>query len=275
MPYDHSNKIGNQGDLVKHAVLTACLRQLLATSKDDFVYAETHAGRPEYVLPTKGEWTRGIGGFSLNDAIDRDRDNRKEGIAGPLSDELRRYDDLFVGGPLSAGAKYLGSTGMAFRLLRDSGRAFQMRLWETDGGAHDDLVRYYRAWEQVQVAQSDGYDGLPGLEAGMVLVDPPKLDRDETDTLIQCFDRLPDSTPFLLWVPRASAYHGESQPPTESKASREFPDVMNNWSKCIGLQWYKWGHRTPGCWLAVSPDLEDTTSKVAKEVADIMGWTVA
>ena len=65
MPYDHSAKIGNQGDVVKHIALFAALRHLLKgrSADGEFVCADIHAGRPDYVLPEKGEWQYGIGPF--------------------------------------------------------------------------------------------------------------------------------------------------------------------------------------------------------------------
>lgn len=45
MPYDHHEKVGNQGDVVKHVALLAALDKDLENHKrSDFCYADTFAG---------------------------------------------------------------------------------------------------------------------------------------------------------------------------------------------------------------------------------------
>jgi len=60
MKYDHSAKIGNRGDVIKHAVLAAVVDRLLQDDDKPFSYVETHTGRAEYILPKGGEWRKGI-----------------------------------------------------------------------------------------------------------------------------------------------------------------------------------------------------------------------
>ena len=47
--YDHSDKIGNEGDVVKHAILCKLVEALLDQKKGEpFVYAESHTGATAY-----------------------------------------------------------------------------------------------------------------------------------------------------------------------------------------------------------------------------------
>jgi 23S rRNA A2030 N6-methylase RlmJ len=61
--YDHSNKIGNKGDLIKHFALTIAIKKM-ATGRESFSYLDVHSGRSQYDLPASGEWKAGIGKFS-------------------------------------------------------------------------------------------------------------------------------------------------------------------------------------------------------------------
>ncbi|HNY34810.1 MAG TPA: hypothetical protein PKK68_09165, partial [Methanothrix soehngenii] len=58
--YDHRNHAGNAGDVWKHFILLEAADWLLA-SGGSLAYAESHAGRPEYILNAPGEWQGGIG----------------------------------------------------------------------------------------------------------------------------------------------------------------------------------------------------------------------
>ncbi len=75
MAYDHANKVGNQGDLIKHAVLYTVVKNMLDTWPEGecFRYADTHTGHPCYVLPSGGAWMQGIGAFSRLPGIARQR----------------------------------------------------------------------------------------------------------------------------------------------------------------------------------------------------------
>ena len=66
MAYDHPDKIGNQGDLVKHYALYLCLKTLFEKHPADtpFVYAESHADRAESPSPMASNYPKAhIGGL--------------------------------------------------------------------------------------------------------------------------------------------------------------------------------------------------------------------
>lgn len=44
--YDHNEKAGNQGDVVKHTALLAAADALITASVGDFDYADAFAGYP-------------------------------------------------------------------------------------------------------------------------------------------------------------------------------------------------------------------------------------
>ena len=58
--YDHRVHAGNAGDVWKHFLLMEASDWLLKGS-NRLIYAESHAGRPHYLLKAPGEWEEGIG----------------------------------------------------------------------------------------------------------------------------------------------------------------------------------------------------------------------
>src|ERR1019366_8794046 len=95
-PYDHARKIGNKGDLVKHAALANILAELVNRQRDDvFLYAETNAGRPACALATGREWSQrgGAGEFSKARLLTADRKRRRLGEPARFP-ALTAYDEL-------------------------------------------------------------------------------------------------------------------------------------------------------------------------------------
>src|SRR5512138_2992478 len=58
--YDHRVHAGNAGDVWKHFVLAEAVSFLLSC-QSGLIYAESHVGRPEYLLDSRGEWNGGVG----------------------------------------------------------------------------------------------------------------------------------------------------------------------------------------------------------------------
>ncbi len=62
--YDHRVHAGNAGDVWKHFLLLEA-EDCLLNPDGSLIYAESHAGRPEYVPRAPGEWEGGIGKIRL------------------------------------------------------------------------------------------------------------------------------------------------------------------------------------------------------------------
>lgn len=273
MSYDHSTKIGNEGDLVKHAVLATAVNELVGrTGNREFVYAESHTGRAEYVLPERGAWRHGVGLFSDTTAVKMDRLWRSSGGA-PQWPHLALYDDACVGRALTAGMRYPGSSGLLFRLLRGQGLPLRFHLWERDVAACDDLVRHYHPWPEVAVNRGDGYAGVTALEtASLVLVDPPAIDAAERTRIRELLASLERRhVPFICWT--ACLTDRPADAATELDDSQAFhamtceagwPVVRVRWPLVFG--------QTYGCQLTVSRELADIAALTAEEVCTAMGW---
>jgi len=96
MPYDHSTKIGNQGDVVKHAVLYSSIVSKLQDAREDstFRYAESHCGRAAYILPNGGAWDDGIGVLS-----------RKSNESLAVAPMLQEYREAMLAKRIDVGQK--------------------------------------------------------------------------------------------------------------------------------------------------------------------------
>ena len=279
MAYDHSDKIGNQGDLVKHYALYLCLKTLLEKHPDDtpFVYAESHAGRAEYVLPEGGGWRHGIGAFS---------EFVRTGTAGAARGGLGEFDEIFIGRKLKTGMKYLGSTGIAFRLLRGGnsplhqpGRPFIMKLWEQSLPAVEDLTRYYHPWmpahassnpPPIQLVEINPGDGFAGVRAAgtlsFVLIDPPSVN--DAGKVLKLIARLQgNNTPYLCWMPRTSYERKDSRKSADFRSR-----VESSGGVCHGIQWPPMTATCFGCWLAGSQSLDDAIKQACDEIRGLMSW---
>lgn len=278
MPYDHSRKIGNQGDVAKHPVLAACLDWLLARSPKDepFTYAETHAGRADYLLPQDGEWNQGIGAFAVSAEVKADRQARRQGKSSMLG-HVGAFDERFVGQEMKVGMRYPGSGGIAFQLLRASGRDFGMNLWDIEQSVADDLTRFFHPWPQVVVACGNGYLGVTDrADLNLVLIDPPSLDTANAVTLMRRLREV--NTPFITWVPRTNRTGAEGSTATESETSLAFSaQAQQAGASVFGVEWYSTRPRIFGCWLAVDSSLADVAGDVLKQVVKVMQkeWRVA
>jgi len=276
MPYDHSTKIGNQGDVVKHVALFAAIRHLLEGWPTDqvFSYADAHAGRPTYRLPKNGEWRHGIGVFSELPALVEDRRDREStsglGVIG-------EFDQAFIRRDLEAEADYHGSSGIAYYVLQAASISFRMTLWEKEPTAAQEVGRHFQDDQsRVTVVCGDGYEG--GRTADpitLALIDPPTL---ESGPVLETLDRLNErGEPFLCWTPRTSRSFKPTTPggpgsAAEAGTSTRFVEEASKRGRCLRVQWYAWGHRTPGCYITVSAGLGGVVAHVVERVSSLMGW---
>lgn len=265
MAYDHSRKIGNQGDIVKHALLHNCVLHLVQklASDSSFVYAESHTGRACYILPEGGEWKHGLGLLSS-----------KTNDARSVHSRIEEYFRSSLSSRMKVGQQYFGSSNIVFRCLRSTSHKFRFELHETDVHAYDDLKRYYAPWlSDICLHNHDGYEGLSGLSsATLVLIDPPSL---EVQKIVNCIKRLQEKNiSYICWTPRNSSSNGNKQ---ESQAHAEFGqriDLGNH----IAVKWAEpsgAAQRTFGCRLTMSDDLKDIAEETTQQLTTLLredGW---
>ncbi|MEW4490750.1 23S rRNA (adenine(2030)-N(6))-methyltransferase RlmJ [Thalassoglobus sp. JC818] len=260
--YDHSKKIGNQGDVIKHACWVSLLVYALNQNPDGIV-ADIHAGRREYELPQTGEWKNGIG--KLAELIHEH---------SPLSSVLESYAGKFIAKDLAAGSRYFGSCGISQELIRNAGTNAQLWLCDTNEEVTKALIESFAGSSNVSVRNTDGYSLCMELDTNVtaVLIDPPSIETEQTVAAIEHLNKY--QIQFLCWMPRTSKYDRKEKRATEAGTSLDFITRCRGVATVHTVQWYKFGHRTPGCTLAVSKHHPDTIKPVLSELCNILGWSL-
>lgn len=214
--YSHRKHAGNAGDLWKHFLLSEAAAYLL--SRSDLVYAESHAGYPEYQLEPEGEWRWGIGRCW----------HVRSGIESPyfaILEEMNR-DRLL---------RYPGSAQIVLRLGRAFGRRVVAELWDIS----EDVGKSWSACPEARFHLGDGFSGVMGLletcDPGLLLIDPP----------------YPEDHGKAIGLLRAAADRGWVAMSWHIMDGRAFPEDLDLHPLVfcdLGLE----GGRWPGCIVAVS-----------------------
>jgi 23S rRNA (adenine2030-N6)-methyltransferase len=158
--YRHAFHAGNFADCVKHALLLALLRGLLAKDKPLRVL-DTHAG---------------IGAYDLSAPEPQRTGEWRDGIARAMGSDDAALAD-FLGQVRAAGfpASYPGSPALIRAVLRPTDALVLCELHPED---HATLKARFRRDAQVAVHRRDAYEALTALtpfpeRRGLVLIDPP------------------------------------------------------------------------------------------------------
>jgi 23S rRNA A2030 N6-methylase RlmJ len=261
MAYNHSKNIGNEGDVVKHALLARVVDHLASTGSDSegpFIYVECHAGRPEYVLAENGSWKKGVVEFSKN----------RERAQIPA---LQVYSEVCIGDGLSVGSIYPGSAGLVFRILLKRNRTFLFILHETEPLAHAELVRYFYPWSQVSIYSTDGLAGISDLpKASLVLIDPPNLNQPQE--IVNALNNLKGRRiEYVCWTPRSAGRFKDGW--READTSASFYSKTSS-HKRIRVRWGEWNLQgTRGCQITVSEGLSKLAEETILEICRIMSWS--
>lgn len=168
--YDHRSHAGNAGDVWKHFILAEAADCLLATGSCP-IYAESHVGRPEYLLNSKGEWEGGIGRCWPKLPAMQDFPYFKI-LADLNPQELVRYP---------------GSAYLILNLVRNRESDLSADVWDIDPAVAKDWTAKLTAKllpagqrNKIKFHLGDGFSGVKFLlkrsQPGLLLVDPPYLD---------------------------------------------------------------------------------------------------
>lgn len=262
--YDHNEKAGNQGDVVKHTALLAAADALITASSGDFDYADTFAGYAFNVLQSTGEWRYGIG---------------KLWQSGSRCDNVNVtfWRDLWDCKPGLLGSAYPGSSLFIFKLCMSKTRNFRARLWDTSPAVIAQLIETYDK-QQVMIHPWPAIpDDFKDRKPNLLLIDPPglrtksKKQYPDLAELLSFFDMVRNA---ILWFPMTA--QGKGSPAPETKPS------LNAKSECLShglsvtsVRWSN-GVRTCGCRLAYR--LPDAASYALRstvdDVATFMGWDI-
>jgi len=214
MNYRHLFHAGNHADVFKHAALTLVLEHLRAKPQP-FAVLDTHAGVGVYDLTSEGaqktrEFEEGAGLVFGRDLA-----------AAPAYSALLREmnpDGL---------ATYPGSPEIVRRLLRAEDRLIACELHPDDVQT---LRAGYRGDRRVSVHHRDGYEAVvaltpPAERRGLVLIDPPFEQKDETQRLVTALAgglrKWPNGI-FMAWYPVKDAAIGDAL----AAAASAFPKTL-------------------------------------------------
>ena len=167
MTYDHTNKVANQGDLIKHFALSCAIHQR-PVSSDHFNYLEVHCGRAEYQLKTHGAWTKGVGEFI-----------QRYTASDFMCAELDYFYQLLNLNNIEDSKHYPGSSFIVYRALQDRGiNNITLHLCDTSAEVCASLRNSYQAHQQVHVYCEDGYAKARHLQnLELIFIDPPDIDQ--------------------------------------------------------------------------------------------------
>ena len=167
MPYDHSNKVGNQGDLIKHFVLATVIKNI-KPKHSAFNYFEVHTGYAEYSLEDTGAWQQGIGKF-ISTYCNTSRSN----------DEFNYFIDHLNLENINSDKRYLGSSKIVEKCMRDNDtNEFKFFLCDTNPEVCKQLEASYAGYNNVHITCADGYNQAKQFQhADLVFIDPPDIDK--------------------------------------------------------------------------------------------------
>ena len=260
MTYDHSNKIGNKGDLIKHLALTIAVREM-AKSRHSFTYLDIHSGRSEYDLPSTGEWRTGIGEFSEY------CQNHKS-----LTPDLRYFCDVQSLDDIRQTKKYYGSSKIILNVLHNLDiEQIKPILCDTNPSVCKDLQFQFQYVPSAEICCTDGYaKGYEVDSVDLVFIDPPDIREHYAPLLKLARHYLPQGNQFISWNP----LHGNAPQQTMSRnclsvyelAKREkIPSITARWTN-------GWSGQMCGCQMLFSIPNGHKVVNACKALIKLMGW---
>ena len=270
MTYDHHEKAGNQGDVVKHVALIAALDTILQEcDQTTFRYADTFAGYAYSPIIQGNEWDRGIGrvverGKQLNQ-------NRHTRLW---------YEWYLQGRPQLLGGVYPGSSLIANDVCRLHRKKPSLALWDVSPLVVANLMETYHG----QGHQLFTRPARPGerkvREADLLFVDPPGASmarRKGYPHWAGLAEFLKDrQAATMVWLPvafrvkkgkdgRPDEYIEDTKPQRDDALDRGFGATVVRWDK---------GIRTVGCQLfyRLPTKASDALKAAVQHVVGIVGW---
>ncbi len=220
--YDHRKHAGNAGDVWKHFLLLEASDWLFA-SGSSLVYAESHAGRPEYVLNAPGKWQGGIGRIwhhlpSLTDFCYFDiLKNLNQAGLPPATNErqtaMSSSDKVSetVSMPVIYPIIYPGSARLIYELAKRRRSSLQADVWDNDAAvayawkSFSNSARSASSSEPNGIVfhQGDGFAGVMSIMSrsppGLLFIDPPYVDPEDVPLAEELLKTAQDRGWIVMW----------------------------------------------------------------------------
>ena len=285
MTYDHHQKAGNQGDMVKHVALLTVLDCLLKTRQQSvFCYADVFAGYASNILSQGGEWRRGIEGI-----VARDRSADRGHVSLTNNPHTRLWWTWYLAAHAQLeGQSYPGSSLLATHVCRAHNVTPHLRLWDISESVITNLQATYRkSCHQIFDRPAEpGEDAV--RSADFVFVDPPGLRSPHQRTypdwcmLQDYLTKRRAGQVVLMWLPVSAVTSPNVEgrmvpltPPGEDAASQIARAFANE--RGFSTLRVRWGAGRPtiGCVL-IAAGLEPEVWTLVREAVDclvaVAGW---
>lgn len=257
--YDHHEKAGNQGDVVKHVALIAALDATVESfpSGKTFRYADTFAGYAcnPLVCNPRYEWRKGIGRF---------REQFKERLQQKPNEHARLWYDWYLAArPQLLGGIYPGSSLIASDVCAARKAPVHLALWDTSPKVIENLMTVFAGRDCEIYTRTATFEECDVKAANFLLIDPPNVTERNWKEIHRFLQGGP---PVLLWLPVFA--DTSSSPPREHARSEGIrKEATATGCKATKVVWAK-GGRMIGCQLIYR--LSNTASKALRDAVDAL-----
>jgi 23S rRNA A2030 N6-methylase RlmJ len=251
MPYDHNEKAGNQGDVIKHIALLAAVDTILQShdKKKPFLYCDTFAGYACSQLIKNNGWKDGIGKL-----FNTTNSHQQMIIRDDLSENnhVKQFRDLYLSGrPSYVGRMYPGSSLIVHDLCVRHGIVPKFSLWDISPAAIASLMMTYSGMGHAINPRPAKPNAKSIERASFVFVDPPKapmtgIKGSRWNDMIQFLK--PQHQNFMFWLP-IDFKKSKGEMIENTKEQRE--EALNKNLDVLQVRWKKDGNtiKTVGCQL--------------------------
>lgn len=252
LAYDHHDKAGNQGDVIKHVALLAAADALMCGKTGSFSYADTFAGYPFNPIRAGGEWLQGIGRQEL-------RNLKTENTAITFWKELWHCQ---YGLP---GSTYPGSSTFIRKLCMKNEVVQRLALWDTMPAVVSQLKQAFCTQEASIYSHAATPDEIASFKPDLLLIDPPDLAL--VERLLQFFDVAEN---VIMWLPLLYKQGVETKETRDACRACEDKGLVSltaTWGGESAMQ---------GCRLfyALPEDVIASVKKAVREIGGAVGWKV-
>jgi len=279
MTYNHNDKAGNQGDVIKHLALIAAIDTLLgmkAYKSKPFRYCDTFAGYSSSQLICGKEWKEGIGRL-----YSRINATKNMALCTELSGNphVELYRDLYLTGrPNFVGKSYPGSSLIVHDLCVRHGVVPRFSLWDTSPAAIESLMTTYKGSNHSIFTHPAKHDDGNIRNADFVLIDPPMAPIKRRGGL--CWGEMiqfmsPQRGNFLFWLP-IDFRKSKGKMIENTREQRE--DAVSKGLSALQVRWKKNENsiKTVGCQLfyRFEGSAHLALEAAVKHICDMLDWRV-
>ncbi len=261
MKYDHNNKAGNEGDIVKHVALIAALNSLLRSHENKvFRYVDIYSGYAFNPIVKKNEWKSGVGKIY----------NNREKINDP---NVELYFKWYLSRPSLVAGIYPGSSLIAFDTINYSGFTPNLSLFDISEKVIENLNSAYDQSEHKIFNRASSKSDIEIHEADFLFIDPPGLYSSKKNYYPKPEDFINyNNKNILIWLPITIST--ASSPPKESRITKDCIECfMKSGYRITKIRWAV-GGRVVGCFMAYKMDDESVLSlrKSIENMVEIANW---